>query len=147
MAKNLTGVICLIRKIEYLCVFLLGGTTYGVLEMLWRGFTHWSMVFAGGVCFLLIHLMNLGAPGLKLITKCAIGSVLITGVEFFTGVGVNIVLGLDVWDYSALPFNLLGQVCPQFMIVWFLLTCPACYLSGFIRKLFEKLLERERRVA
>jgi len=137
----------LIRKTEYVCVFLLGGTVYGVLEMLWRGFTHWSMVFAGGVCFLLIHLMNLGAPGLKTIVKCAIGSVIITAVEFFTGVIVNIVLGLDVWDYSALPLNLLGQVCPQFMILWLLLTYPACCLSGLIRKLFTKLSERERMVA
>ena len=126
---------------------MLGGITYGVLEMLWRGFTHTSMVIAGGICFLLIHLMNCGAPTLKPIVKCAIGSVMITLVEFFTGVIVNIVLGLDVWDYSGLPLNLLGQVCPQFMLVWFMLTWPACYLSGLMRKFFVMLNKREKQVA
>lgn len=133
----------MIRKAEYICVFLFGGALYGALEMLWRGFTHPSMVLAGGLCFLLIHLMNCGAPNLKPMIKYAIGSALITTVELFVGVIVNIVLGLEVWDYSALPLNLLGQVCPQFMAVWFVLSIPACYVSTLTRALFNKLEERE----
>ena len=33
---------------EYLMVFLLGGAGYCLIEVLWRGFTHWSMALAGG---------------------------------------------------------------------------------------------------
>ena len=37
-----------------LILFLFGGTGYAMLELLWRGFTHWSMFVLGGVCYLLV---------------------------------------------------------------------------------------------
>ena len=37
-----------------LILFLFGGTGYALLELLWRGFTHWSMFVLGGVCYLLV---------------------------------------------------------------------------------------------
>ena len=134
----------MIRKAEYVCVVLLGGVIYGSLEMLWRGFTHPSMILAGGVCFLLIHLLNHNAKKVNLVMKCIIGSAIITAVEFSVGVVVNILLGLDVWDYSALPLNILGQVCPQFMLLWFILSFPANYISGWIRAFFNVLEKREK---
>ena len=124
----------MIRKAEYACVFLLGGTIYGSLELLWRGFTHSSMVVAGGGCFLLIHLLNQALRQMKLTLKCLIGSVIITAVEFAAGVIVNILLGLDVWNYSALPLNILGQV----------LCFPANYISSWIRVFFNLLEKREK---
>ena len=39
-------------KIERTALFLfVGGISYGLLELLWRGRTHWTMLL-GGVCFL-----------------------------------------------------------------------------------------------
>lgn len=43
---------------------------------------------------------------------------LVTVTEFVAGVVLNLWLCLNVWDYSDLPFNLLGQICPQYAIVW-----------------------------
>lgn len=43
---------------------------------------------------------------------------LVTTVELLTGLVLNVWLGLGVWDYSHLPFNLFGQVCPQFALLW-----------------------------
>ena len=43
---------------EYLMVFLLGGAGYCLIEVLWRGFTHWSMALAGGGA---LSLMNAAA--------------------------------------------------------------------------------------
>jgi uncharacterized membrane protein len=25
---------------------------------------------------------------------------------------------MNVWDYSDMPFNLLGQICPSFSLLW-----------------------------
>ena len=70
--------------------------------------------------------------------RCAIGSLIITVVEFLFGLLVNRVLHLHVWDYSALPLNIMGQICLPFSLIWFVLTIPAsalcklcCRLSAF----------------
>ena len=36
-------------------IFLIGGLGYGLLEILWRGRTHWSMLLTGGVCFIALY--------------------------------------------------------------------------------------------
>ena len=133
----------MIRKTEYLCVFLTGGVIYSGLELLWRGYTHWSMTAAGGLCLLLLHRMNLRLPGNRLLLRCSMGCALITSVEFAVGLIVNRALGWNVWDYSGMPGNLLGQVCPLFSAAWFFLTLPACLLSGGFRRFFDWLAERE----
>ena len=35
-------------------IFLIGGALYNLIEILWRGYTHWSMFIVGGLCFQLI---------------------------------------------------------------------------------------------
>lgn len=144
MRQNIQGVISLIRKTEYVCVFLTGGIVYSMLEMLWRGYTHWSMTVAGGLCFLMIHLLNQRMHDRDILLRCLIGCLIITGVEFFAGVIVNLWLGLDVWNYSGMAYNLLGQICPAFSLMWFLISFPACALSGLFRRFFTALERRER---
>lgn len=64
-------------------------------------------------------------------------------MEFTSGVFINIVLGLGVWDYSALPFNVLGQVCLPFSALWLLLSVPAIYFEDFLRaKLFGEKMKQ-----
>ena len=36
-------------------VFLIGGVTYAMIEIMWRGNTHWTMVLLGGLCFLTLY--------------------------------------------------------------------------------------------
>ena len=38
---------------------------------------------------------------------------------------VNIILQWNVWDYSNVPFNVMGQICLPFSIIWFFLSLPA----------------------
>ena len=38
-------------------------------------------------------------------------SIIITAVEFTSGLILNVWLGLGIWDYSNMPFNILGQIC------------------------------------
>lgn len=137
----------MIRKTEYICVFLVGGILYSMIEVLWRGYTHWSMTMAGGVCLVLIHWLNMKLHERDILLRCLLGCLMITGVEFAAGVIVNLWLGLDVWDYSGMACNLLGQICPAFSILWFFISFPACMVSDSTRKFFIMLEKREHPVA
>lgn len=134
----------MIKKLEYACVFLSGGIIYSVLEIIWRGYTHWSMTCAGGICFLLIYFTDMLLTEKSVFLRSLVDCGLITAVEFFTGVVVNLRLRLDVWDYSAMPGNIAGQICPLFTLLWFFLSIPACLLSEHIRRFFDIVSERDK---
>ena len=100
-------------------IFYLGGLLYCGLELLWRQWTHGSMFVLGGLCFWLVGRLGRRLP---VLVRMALGAVLVSFLEFWTGVLVNRVLDLGVWDYSATPLNLLGQVCLPYTLLWF----PVC---------------------
>lgn len=102
-------------------IFILGGATYGLLETLFRGYTHWTMVLTGGACVLTLYLLSGWLLSMNLVLSAMAGAVIITIYEFCVGVIVNLRLGWDVWDYSSLPGNILGQICPTFTLAWFML--------------------------
>ena len=120
------------ETMEYLVVYLSGAALYGLLELSWRGWTHWTMLLCGGFCFSLMYLIS--AASLPLWRKCLLCAAAITTVEFFTGCLVNLRLGWQVWDYSAMPFNLLGQICPQFLLLWLSLSLPGLGLCALLRR-------------
>ena len=67
-----------------------------MLELLWRGFTHWSMFVLGGVCYLLVGRVAVWCCGrLPMWFCCATNTLLITALEFVTGCLVNLHLGTD----------------------------------------------------
>lgn len=109
----------------WLLVFVSGGGIYSLLEILWRGYTHWTMAVTGGVCMLLLNGVNRLCSRWALVFRCLTGSAIITSIEFVVGLIVNRAAGLAVWDYSDMPGNLLGQICPAFSAMWFLLCIPA----------------------
>ena len=46
------------RRIKkYALLFLIGAVGYASIEIIWRGRTHWSMIIAGGLCFILFSLV------------------------------------------------------------------------------------------
>ena len=113
-----------------ICLFCTGGTIYPLLEIASRGRTDFSMALAGGVCLCLIDRIC-----------CLAGSGIITTVEFCTGLIVNILLKMDVWDYSALPVNIMGQICLRFSVIWCFLTIPAMGVCTLFDK--SKLLTKK----
>lgn len=121
---------------EYILVSLTGGLLYALLELGWRGWTHWTMLLCGGACFCLMYLIAL--ISLPLWRKCVLSSAAITTVEFYTGCIVNLGLDWQVWDYSDLPFNLLGQICPQFFLLWLILSLPGLWLCVRLRELLRR---------
>lgn len=107
-----------------LITFLLGGIGYGLLEVIWRGYTHPSMIFTGGFCLVVIWFLNRRMLQTPLLFRCLLCTAFVTATEFFVGLLVNRILHLHVWDYSASKFNLLGQICLEFSLIWFLI----CFL-------------------
>lgn len=100
-------------------VFILGGTAYLCVELAWRGQTHWTMFFAGGLCLCgLCRLERFGGP-LPLLAAGAAGGVSL--VELAFGLFCTRLLGLRVWDYSNEWGNLAGLICPKYSLLWFLL--------------------------
>ena len=56
--------------------------------------------------------------GKSLVLKAAVCALGVTAIEFIFGVVFNIWLKMGVWDYSNVPFNIMGQICPMFSILW-----------------------------
>lgn len=112
----------------------LGGITYGIIELLWRQRTHWSMIITGGICFLALFKIFNRAKHLTLPKKCVIGSLVITVVELFVGCFVNLYLNLAVWDYSNLPLNLWGQISLLYSVLWGFLTIPISFVCNKVKK-------------
>ena len=115
-------------------VFLTGCFVYSLLEIASRGFTHWTMTLTGGLILTILYEMHVRLTGTPLWQKCLIRSVIITYVEFTVGVIVNIILRWNVWDYSDMPFNVLGQICLPFTVLWFFLCIPAYYVCRTISR-------------
>lgn len=105
-----------------LLVFTLGGVCYGLVEILFRGYTHWSMVLTGGACILTFYLLDEWLSALPLVPAALIGAAIITLYELCVGLVVNVGFKMNVWDYSDVPGNFMGQICPVFSIAWFLLS-------------------------
>ncbi len=121
---------------EFLLVFTAGGLLYGLMELVWRGWTHWSMLLCGGLCLCLMY--SVSALDIPFALKLILSVMSITAVEFLAGCVVNLYLGWHIWDYSAMRWNILGQICPQFCLMWLGLSVPGLYICSLLRSLIYK---------
>lgn len=123
--------------IKYLFLGVIGSIIYMNLEILWRGYTHWTMGILGGICFICLGLINeILSWETPLVLQMLIGSIIITILEFITGCIVNLWLGWNVWDYSELPYNLLGQICLPFSILWYFISAIGIIIDDYIRYIY-----------
>lgn len=119
---------------KYVALLLVGGGLYVILELVWRGRSHWTMFLLGGICFVSLGLINEVIPWeMPLWQQVIIGAGIVTGLEFLTGCIVNLWLGWGIWDYSGLPGNMLGQICPQFFLLWLPVAMVAIVLDDWLR--------------
>ena len=127
VSVNNNGEVIFLRKVlEFTTVLLTGGAAYSLLEILWRGYTHWTMTITGGVCFTVLYILHVYGLRIPFLARCVIGSAAITLVEFAVGCTVNLWLGWGVWNYANVPGNVLGQICLPFSLIWLLLCAAAC---------------------
>ena len=119
---------------KYFILGIIGGAVYVLLEMLWRGYSHWTMFLLGAVCFILIGLVNeVFEWDTPLILQMFCGCAIITALEFVTGCIVNLWLGWDVWDYSRYKFNVLGQISLRSSVGWYFLSLVGIFLDDWLR--------------
>ncbi|MGO1469937.1 MAG: putative ABC transporter permease [Tissierella sp.] len=123
------------KTIEYSILFIIGGTLYFLLENLWRGYSHFSMFVLGGLCFISIGLIKkVLFPSKNLLLKQQlIACITITILELIFGLILNSGLGLEVWDYSDLKYNFMGQISLLYTILWFFLSLPTIILYDYLR--------------
>ncbi len=120
------------------------GTFYFLIEVVWKT-AHgrpeaisWTMLVLA--ILLAVPLERFGAelpwemPLLLQSVICACG---ITVVEFVAGIILNIWLGLGVWNYSAMPGNLMGQICPQFFLIWIVASMIGIVMLDWMRYAIE----------
>lgn len=142
--------------IKLMLLFLMGGMIYFAIEVAYKGDSHWSMFVTGGAAFLLIGGINCYFDrNMPLVLQMLCSAAIITLLEFISGVIVNIWLNLKVWDYSGIPLNFMGQICPRFFAIWFFVSLAGIFLDDFFRyrmfgeempeySLFKRKYKRER---
>ena len=102
-----------------------GGTVYYLLEVAYKSLTDhperisWTMLVVAIILCIPVERCGAELPwGCPLWFQALCCAILVTAVEFVSGLVLNIWLGLGIWDYSDLPFNFMGQICLQFFFVW-----------------------------
>ena len=104
-----------------------------MIELIWRGRTHWTMLIAGGVCFVIFSVISERCKKRTCIFKAVSCALSVTLVELIFGIVFNLVFKMNVWDYSNQPGNVLGQICPAFGLLWFFIMPLAIWAEDTAR--------------
>jgi uncharacterized membrane protein len=133
-------IMCIKNILKLLVLFLIGGLLYYLIELLYRGYSNPFMILVGGLCFILMGSINeYFTWQTPLWRQCLISAIMITVVEFISGMIFNVWLGMNIWTYKNLPFNICGQICLYYSVLWMLIAIPAILLDDQLRyKLFNE---------
>ncbi len=104
----------------YGTAFLVGGSSYCAIELATRARTHYSMFFCGGLAILILFAIYIHNRRINPLLFSLIATITITSLELLFGIIFNIFLKMNVWDYSGVPLNLLGQICVPYSLLWML---------------------------
>lgn len=129
---------------RFFILWLTGGILYFYMEIAFRGYSHYSMLICGGFCFALVSLFGKwsleqrASKARAILEIMVVGSLIITSLEFITGIIVNLIFDLRVWSYARMKYNVMGQICLLYSCLWAILSLPCVYLGGILRKfIFE----------
>ena len=125
--------------LKSLTVFFIGAFGYGIIELLFRGYTHITMGVLGGMCLLFMSILNYFRTSFLSLLVCAvISGIFITVLEGAMGYFLNLKLHMNVWDYTENSYNLYGQICLKFALAWILLSAFVMPIERFLsNKLFN----------
>ena len=105
-----------------------GGTVYFLLEVAFKTITghperiSWTMLVVAILLTIPVERAGEQLPWeVPLWLQALCCAALVTAVELVAGCVINLWLGWDVWDYTAMPGNILGQICPQYSAIWWVL--------------------------
>lgn len=133
---------------EFILNFCLFGLAYLMFEVLWSsifyrpdkdkpiyrfvGKASCLMFFVGGIAGIVFYIMYY-IFFIPMIFLMLIGCIVITAIELGSGMLLNVVLKLDLWDYSKYPINFKGQIELFHSIGWFMLTPTAVWIAKSVR--------------
>ena len=104
---------------------------------------------------IIIHLSNdMRREGLNYFVQIGMITLFITSIEFVSGEILNVQLKMNIWDYSAVPYNIDGQICLPFVGIWLILSAIGIFFDDFLRykmfredKNFDYLRIRKKQIA
>lgn len=127
-------------------IFCVGFTLYQCIEGIWKtigpgygGVECFVMGIIGGMALLFIGQLNkIFRWDTPIWLQSIIGGSAILLVEFIFGLLINKLLcpllnRPIIWDYSDLPYNIKGQICPQFFFAWIFLAAVCIVVDDFLR--------------
>lgn len=120
---------------EYILLLCFAGYTYVCLELLFRGRSDVSMLIVASICSIpIIFLNNIFSFEMDFLLQVIICTFSTTGIEYLAG---QFFVNKDhqIWDYSNIPFNLNGQICLRFMIIWFVIAAIMIPLFDYLQYL------------
>ena len=113
------------KFIGKLGLFLSCGFIYYMIEILFRGWSHWSMFVLTGFLgvFCVDSINNTLSFDCDYIVQILISTILCTIGEGISGIILNVWLQLNVWDYSKMAFGtfFFGQCNVLFCFAWMLI--------------------------
>ena len=95
---------------EYLLLWALGGSFYYAFEVFFRGFSHWSMFVLGGFCLIFCAQQGIWTHWSAPLWK----------------------MHWNVWDYTGMPFQFMGQICLPFAVIFSGLCAAGILMSGYL---------------
>ena len=113
------------KFIGKLGLFLSCGFIYCMIEILFRGWSHWSMFILTGFLgvFCVDSVNNVLSFDCDYIVQILISTILCTIGEGISGIILNVWLQLNVWNYSKMAFGtfFFGQCNVIFCVAWALI--------------------------
>ena len=132
------------KPVLSMLLWFFGGALYFVLEVAYKTATghperiSWTMLVVAIVLCIPVERCGAELPWeCPLWLQAAACAALVTAVELVAGLLLNVWLGLGIWDYSDLPFNFMGQICPQFSLVWWALCLAFIPVFDWLRYAVE----------
>ena len=122
--------------ISFLFIYTFSGLTYYLVEIVYRGYSHWTMFVCAGVCGLGLAMVNDGGYRFETDYRIQVttGAALCTFLEFIVGKLFN--SNYDIWDYRGMFGTLKifdDQVNLLFVGVWIIITAIAIPMPDLIQ--------------
>lgn len=133
------------KLIRDIFLFFIIGIIYVFIEILFRGYSHWSMFILAGICGVFIDkLNNVFSYDFDIVLQCSICAFFCSILEGYFGVLFNIILDCNIWDYSNVPGPVFfcGQVSLLFSFIWFLLSFVCIIICDSINYYIFNLYEQ-----
>ena len=115
-------------------IFVVGGTLGWLLEFFYRRYAHGKWINPGFLCgpclplygsglillygLCLIDYSFIASKPLQIVVRILVQTVILTAIEYVTGLIFTKAFHVSLWDYSSRWGNIGGIICPLFSVIW-----------------------------